>query len=207
MSARTAPCTQRPPHGARRLAAAVMSSLLAIVMVAGVLVSPVSADHSHQNADGELRFREGNDGSQSIVCKTYAPAPGFGSFWKVESLWPSHYNVTNFPGKACKNDEIRSVELYKVLRGTRIEVYDDSSCSRTKDDWAEIVLTRDSGGYKRYIPGIGTIKVAGATVDSFEDGRWGWKYRDGYKIRWHTHGSRPNLDGKISCIRVIGPSA
>ena len=194
-----------PRSAPSRAAGAIVASLLSLVMLAGALASPAAANHSHGSEDGRIVFYEGNGATQSVVCTSYAPGPGDFTYWWFFSMWPSKWVRTNFDGQVCENDEIRSLKLHNVPAGTRIQVFDNSECAKS-DDWAEIVVTEDSTTRPRYR--YGQTWDTEIIVDTFEDGRYGWKERDGYKIRWRAHVGMlggPNLDGKVSCIHVIGP--
>lgn len=80
---------------------------------------------------GQIRFYEGNGGTQDIVGT-------------LDDSSEQHINFKN--DKRFTNDEARSMGLYYVKPGTIIRIYDDSK-AKTNDDWAEIEV-------KRVVPNI-----------------------------------------------------
>lgn len=107
-------------------------------------------------------FYEGNAATQSMVCNL--------------ADTPATISLKNHP---CPNDEIRSVKLLNVKKGTVLRVFDNED-GKLEDDWAEIVVLKD---------------VASHVVSSFEAGQ-----EDGV-VRIH-YSRNDGLDGKISRVEV-----
>ena len=107
-------------------------------------------------------FYEGNAATQSMLCNL-ADAP-------------ATISLKNHP---CPNDEIRSVKLLNVKKGTVLRVFDNED-GKLEDDWAEVVVLRDAA--------VHVVSSFEATQD------------DGVVA---IHYSRNNgLDGKISRVEV-----
>ena len=71
-------------------------------------------------------FYEGNAATQSMLCNL-ADAP-------------ATISLKNHP---CPNDEIRSVKLLNVKKGTVLRVFDNED-GKLEDDWAEVVVLKDA---------------------------------------------------------------
>lgn len=112
-------------------------------------------------------FYEGNNAAQDIVCTLSIPQRG-------------QIDFTNH--SECDNDEARSLKLLDVRAGMVIEVYDDSSCRRTADDYAIIRVLQDQ-----------TQLVISSFEQSLTQANVSVIYRTG-----------KNLDGKVSCVILAG---
>ena len=97
----------------------------------------------------------------------------------------ANYNF-KLPARGCENDEIRSVKLRGVEKGTRIMLFDSKSGS-TRDDFVIIDVKKTIG--------LNTQEVV---IDSLE------KSSDSEFVRV-TSAYKNGLDGKVSTIRITKP--
>lgn len=126
---------------------------------------------------GTMRFYEGYNGSQDTFCATDITQLGVVMTLKMSSC--------------DKNDEAKSMRFETgVPSATIVRVYDNPNCD-TGDDWAEIRTRR--------VP----TATAPITVWNFEDNDS--DDPQGYTITYHREDG--NLDGKVSCVKFIIPSA
>ncbi len=129
--------------------------------------------------NGRLIAYEGNNQSESIVC-TFSTA-----FDRTINLQSS-----DEARLGCENDEMRSISLSGVKKGTRLTFYDSPS-GDLQDDYTIIDIKRD----------IGRTKVI--NINSFEQL---FEENDDYRIVWVKNNG---LDGWVSRIKVenkVSPS-
>ena len=133
------------------------------------------------NLDGKVsRLRVGHRSELQPVVSFYEGNGG--SQNKVCDLTLYSQTVNFTQSSACANDEARSLKLTFARAGTVVEVYDDSSCT-SRDDFARIRVKRDLNR-----------RTVHTFENSFEDADLDVDYFFG-----------GNLDGKVSCVRVIAP--
>ena len=118
-----------------------------------------------------ITWFEGNDGSQNVVRRD--------SF----SNSNSYYIASNLKRESGQNDEIRSVVLENLPKGTRLTVYDNPD-GKTDDDWTTLVI-------KEYKPKI--------VIRHFEE----TKETSDYRMDYHR---KNGLNGKISRVVIDAPS-
>lgn len=118
-------------------------------------------------SQGGLYFWEGGnaDKKQDAVC-----------------VLPRGSRTLSLPSQGCENDEIRSMSLSGIDKGTRITVFDNAGGSRA-DDYAIIDVKRDIGIHERVVLGSFEQDLSNST----------------YNI---SYGRNNGLNGKISRIEV-----
>lgn len=103
--------------------------------------------------------------------------------------------VIRYPGGYMSawidNDDARSLLVGVLPAGSYIRVHDDGKASKTKDDWAEIWVTKTTENF--------------ICIGSFETSGWYGPNSEIY-VRYHRETSKGNLDGKVSSLRYYFPS-
>ena len=149
----------------------VLVSLLVVPLALSSACNFNPVRSSNPNKDDPNRsiiLFEGNNATQDRICVLSAPGDRTNSFY---------YNFTT--SNICPNDEARSLVLKGVDAGLKVQLFDDSSCTRS-DSTTEIRV-------KRYIG----IKEIGTFESAVSD--------DDVDVVLLEGG---NLDGKVSCVIV-----
>ncbi len=123
-----------------------------------------------------IQFHEGVDASGSVIWRT--------RYNKNESV-----NLKNYAGK---NDEICSLQLFYVPKGTIIKLYDSPQAS-TNDDYTVITVLNEVDEFL-----IGTLEQSGILKKSIRKGDE-WVEVGVVKMTYYNDNG---LNGKVSHINV-----
>lgn len=107
----------------------------------------------------KITWFEGNDGSQNVVRRD------------LFSNSNSYYIASNLKRESGQNDEIRSVVLEYVPKGTKLTVYDNPD-GKTNDDWATLgvsgLASNSPAPHAQVAAALG--QISGAVCGTLADG-------------------------------------
>ena len=121
-------------------------------------------------------FYEGNDATQSVVLRNFIN---------------NNISKNLKKDKNSDNDEIRSIKLFNVPKGTVIKVYDSPNAS-VHDDYTVITVIRKTSEFV-----IGTLEQSGKLAKLIDG--------DFIEIVNMTYFNDNGLDGKVSHVYVKWP--